>query len=325
MKRKIRFIICYSILLVAFSISGLSLALAMEKPGGYPTRYIEIISPWTAGGSTDLYVRTLAISLEKIMGKKIIIMSVQGGEGVRAYKETVGRPVDGYTLFAIGPEEIINSVYGRIDYKQLAPLVRVQMDQSMFWVREESPFKTFKDVIAHAKANPDKQLWGGGYGIDQVVTELVTAATGTKVKFVPYGVGKEATAALLGGHIDVLHEEPGGIIAQIGAKMVRPLLVLAEKRLSAFPDTPTGKEFGIDVTLGRWRGIALKKGTNPQVIKYLAESIQEAMKSPEYQKLAGKTLMNMRPGFLGPEEFSKFLDEEFAIYGKVMQKIGLVK
>ncbi len=304
---------------------GISQTFSADKPQGYPSRNIEVINPWKAGGSTDLYVRTLANPLEKLIGRKVVIINEEGGEGVRAFREVESRPADGYTLFAIGPEEVINSVYGRVDYKHLSPVVRVQMDQSMFWVKEDSRFRTFKDLVDFAKANPNKLMVGGGYGIDQVVTSLLSDAAGMKVRFVPFGVGKEATAALLGGHVDVLHEEPGGIISQIQAKMARPLIVLSEKRISEFSDTPTGKELGYDITLGRWRGIAARKGTPTVIIKYLAETILEATKSPEYQKLAEKTLMNLRPGYLAPEEFGKFLDTEFTVYSKEMRKIGLVK
>jgi putative tricarboxylic transport membrane protein len=325
MKTKIKIFLCLVVVTLVWFGTGFPQAAALEKPEGYPKRNVEIVNPWKAGGSTDMYLRTLSIPLQKILGKKIVIINEVGGEGVKAFQEVISRPADGYTLYAIGPEEIINSVYGRVDYKELAPLARVQMDQSTFWVKAGSPFRTFKDLIDHAKANPNKQIWGGGYGIDHVVTSLITKAAGVEVKYVSYNVGKEATAALLGGHIDVEHEEPGAMISQLEAKMVRPLIILSEERLSRFPDVPTGRELGYDITLGRWRALAARKGTSRQVMQYLAQAVKEAMKSPEYQKLAEKTLLNLRPGFMGPDEFSKFLDQEFVIYDKEMRGLGLVK
>ena len=115
------------------------------------------------------------------------------------------------------------------------------------------------------------------------------------------------------------------MMAQLKANMVRPLIALTEERLAGFPDVPTAKEFGWDITVGRWRALALKKGTPPQVVKYLAEAVHEAMKSPEYVKLAEGMLINLRPGFLGPEKFTEFLDKEFVIFDKTMRDLGLVK
>ena len=316
-------------LLVALTVATTGLwsftSLAADPPQGYPARKIEIVNPFKAGGSTDLYLRTLMVPMEKALGTKVVILNEEGGEGVRAFKEIESRPADGYTLYAIGPEEIINSVYERVDYQALTPLVRVQMDQSMYWVMEDSPFKTFSDMVTYAKANPNKVVIGASYGIDQVVTSLLFSSAGIQLKYVPYSVGKEATAALLGGHVDLLHEEPGGIISQIQAKMVRPLIVLTEHRLSSFPDTPTAVELGYDITIGRWRGLAVKKGTPMEIVNYLAAVVKEAMNTPEYQKLAEKTMMNLRPGFLGPQDFEAFLNKEFVTYDREMRNLGMVK
>jgi len=297
------------------------------KDEKYPSRTIEVINQFGPGGGTDIFIRGIAVTASKVLKQSIIPISVTGGGGVAATERFLKEPADGYTLRAVGPEQVINHLMGREDLSKMVPIIRCQFDQSTFMVKAGSQFKTIQDVVAYAKANPGKLTIGGtgAAGYDEVLVNLWADAAGVEVKFVPFASASEANAAVLGGHIDVLHEEVGPARALLDAKKLIPLVIFMEKRTDLYPDVPTGKELGWDITIGRWRGFAAKEGTPPEIIETLYNAFSKSMESKIYKAMEEENLLYLRPGLLGPEDFQKFLDSEMEVYGKVLKKIGLVK
>lgn len=320
-RRICRFLILVSaISLVLILVAGASLAKS-----SFPNKPIEIVCPYKAGGATDSYLRVLAPNLEKILGVRVMINNIAGGEGVPAVDYLAKAPADGYTIYAMGPEEVLNALYGRIDMKVFAGIARCQQDQGMLWVRTESPYKTVQDVIDYAKANPGKMVWTGSYGIDQVILGQFFEATGITVRYVPYDVGREATAFLLGGHAEVEFEEPGAMLAQIEAKTARPLVVFSSKRLPKFPDVPTASELGFKITTARWRGITTRAGVPRENIAILQNAVRKAMDAPEYRRYEEQNILDQSPGWLEARDFDKFLDETYEQYKKILLKLGVIK
>lgn len=297
------------------------------KDDKYPSRTIEVINQFGPGGGTDIFIRGIGVPAAQILKQSIIPVSVTGGGGVAATDRFLQAPADGYTLRAIGPEQVVNHLMGREDLKQMVPIIRCQMDQSIFVVKADSKFKTIQDVVEYAKANPGKLNIGGtdAAGYDEVLVNLWASKAGIQVKYVPFAAASEANAAILGGHIDVLHEEAGPMKALIDGKKVKPLVIFMEKRTDMFPDVPTAKELGWDITIGRWRGFAAKKGTPEDRIKILYEAFAKSMEAPVYKTMEKENLLNLRPGLMGPEEFQKFIDSELQVYGDVLKKLGHIK
>jgi len=137
--------------------------------------------------------------------------------------------------------------------------------------------------------------------------------------YVPYESASEAKAALVGGHIDLLHEEPGVIISLIDAGTTFPIIVFTEERLKRFPNVPTGRELGIDITMGRWRGLAAKKGTPKEAIKILHDGFKKAMDSDVYKTITHSQLLDLRQGYLSSEDFTKFWAIEDRIYSEILR------
>lgn len=295
------------------------------KPKDYPTRTVQIVIPWATGGGTDIYVRTLQKPLEKALGVQVNIINMPGAEGVAAFNKVNSDPADGYTIFAIGPEEIMNHVMKRYNFNDLVPVLRAQQDQSVLWVAENSPYKGIKEILEDAKANPGKQKWDGARGYDDVAMGLFIKKSGVKVDYVPYDKANEADAAVAGGHFVLGHEEIGSMLPLWESKKVRPIVVFSDKRLPKYQDIPTTKDLGVDVTLGRWRGMAVKKGTPQPIIDYLDKLFHDAMDTPEYKQLAEKTVTDQRPGYLNASDFAKSLQEEMTIYEQILKELGLAK
>lgn len=297
------------------------------KDDKYPSRTIEVINQFGPGGGTDIFVRGIAVGASKALKQSVIPISVTGGGGVAATERFLKEPADGYTLRATGPEQVINHLMGREDLTKMVPIIRCQMDQSTFSVKADSQFKTIQDVVDYAKANPGKLTVGGtdAAGYDEVLVNLWADQAGVEVKYVPFASASEANAAILGGHIDVLHEEIGPVKALVDSNKVRPLVIFMEERTDMYPDLPTGKELGWDITIGRWRGFAAKEGTPKEIIDALYNAFAKAMEGNIYKAMEEENLLHLRPGLLGPEDFGKFLDSELEVYGEVLKKIGLIK
>ncbi|MCX8117452.1 MAG: tripartite tricarboxylate transporter substrate binding protein [Desulfobacterota bacterium] len=312
-------------LLILSAIGG---ALAqVPKPKDYPTRPIEVVVQYGAGGGSDIFVRSLMMPARAILRVPINVTNLTGGAGVKASTYVLSQPADGYTIYNFSPEQIINTIFGRENYKEFAPLCMVQQDQSIFYVRAESPFKTIQEVIKYAKENPGKLQFTGTTPAspDEVIIMLFAKKAGIKVKYIPFDSAPESHAAVLGGHIDVLHEEPGVIMSLLEAKKLRPLVVFTEKRLEKFPDVPTARELGYDITMGRWRGLAVKKGTPQEIIDYLADVLKRCSQDPNYKAIEKANLLDLRPGWKGPEEFGKFWDEEYVRYKEIFEELGYLK
>jgi putative tricarboxylic transport membrane protein len=304
---------------MVFYLSGTGFLRGEER---FPSKTIEVSNMFGPGGGTDIFVRTLALDARRILKVPLVVTNMTAGQGVGSTKYVLDQPADGYTLLAFGPEQIFNAILGRIDYKEFEGVIMCQQDQSMFYVsKEKGKFKTIQEVIRFAKANPGKiKIAGtGAAGYDEVLVKQFNKRAGVEITYVPYESASDAKAALVGGHIDLLHEEPGVIISLIDSGTIVPLVVFTEERLKRFPNVPTGREIGVDVTFGRWRGLAVKKGTPKDRIKLLHDAFKKAMESDAYMTIAHSQLVDLRPGYLGPEDFTKFWAEQDKIYDEIIK------
>lgn len=324
MKKNAHVISMVTIFALIFSVS----AWGAEKPKNYPERPIEVVCQYGAGGGSDIFIRSLMVPARKELKVSINVTNMTGGAGVKASTYVLSQPADGYTIYNFSPEQLINTVFGRENYKEeFTPLCSVQQDISMFFVGEGSKFNSIQDLIKFAKENPEKVQFAGSNPAspDEIIIMLFAKKAGIKVKYIPFDKASESHAAVLGGHIDVLHEEPGVILSLIESKKLKPILVFSEERLKRFPDVPTAKEIGIDITMGRWRGLAVKKGTPQEIIDYLADVLKKASEDDSYKKIAAANLLDIRQGWKGPQEYGKFCDEEFKRYKEILDDLGYTK
>ncbi|MBP1695702.1 MAG: tripartite tricarboxylate transporter substrate binding protein [Deltaproteobacteria bacterium] len=324
MKGKPFWTILLGVLLAPFLIDSL---WSQDKPRNYPTRDIEVVVQYPVGGGSDIFVRSLMMPARKYLKVNIHITNLPGGGGFRASNYVLSFPADGYTIYTFNPEQIINTIFGREDYRKFAPLCNVQQDQSMLYVRGESPFKTIQDLIRYAKENPGKLRFTGtsAGSPDEVIVMLFSKRAGIKVKYTPFDAASETHAAVLAGQVEVLHEEPGVIMSLIESNKLKPLIVFTEKRLEAFPNVPTARELGYDITMGRWRGLSVKKGTSQKIIHYLAEVFKKCTGDPSYKTIAHANLLDLHPGWKDPEEYGKFWDEEYSRYYEIFKELGYLE
>lgn len=294
----------------------------------YPTNTIEVIAGWGAGGGTDIFSRDITVHMSEILGVSMPVVNMPGASSAIATDYVQKQPADGYTLFAITSDIMVNSVVGisPYSYEDLAPVVRAHVDVGMIQVGDKSPFKDWESLVEYAKENP-KLLTIGGTGaasFDEVATMAIMREAGIKVSYVPFDSASIMHSALLGGHIMAIYEEMGPVKGLIEAGNVAPVLVITAERLEVLPDVPCAAEFNYSLPPMQWRGLCVKAGTPEEIVNKLIEAAVEAIKTEGHQKFMHQRVLDLYPGLLVGEEFKKDMARELEIYTEILKDLGYV-
>jgi tripartite-type tricarboxylate transporter receptor subunit TctC len=310
---------------------ALTLVLAVWLPAeatDYPAKQITFIIPYQAGGFTDLLSRTLANSVKKDLGQPVICENKAGGGGTVGLSYVVNQPADGYTIGLITPGAFLASHMGKSPFhplKDLTFICRISGGMTAVVVRADSPFKTLEDLIRFTKQNPGKITYGtSGMGTitHLAMEELSTLAGGVNWKLIPYKSGAEAATALLGGHVDVVSDAPSWQ-PLVDAGKLRLLAVFTEKRSARYPDVPTVKESGYNMSVPGPNGVIGPKGLPKPVVQKLDAAYRKALQDPEV--LAVLKRFDLTQLYLGSDDYTKSAQEEFDWSGKLVHKLGLDK
>ena len=258
-------------------------AAAIAHADWAPTKTVDIIVHTGPGGGNDLLARAVAtmIEKEKLSPVRMQVINKPGGNGAVAAAAIYEKKDDPHTIGFItsvwiaGP---LTTSEAKITVHDLKPIAGLILEPAVFAVRADSPYKTLKEFIDAAKAKPGtlKQSGGSVTSRDNIVRQSLQHATGAKWQFVSFQGGGERLAALLGGHVDIMVIEPQEAGEQVRAGKIRVIAQLTEKRLPGYPDAPTLKEAGYDVT------------TTPQIRAVVAPPQQPAEASAYYEKLFAK-------------------------------------
>jgi putative tricarboxylic transport membrane protein len=284
-----------------------------KTASGFPARAISFIVPYAAGGGSDILIRSLdkiATDL-KVIPQNFTISNVAGGSGFTGKQQAVSKPADGYTL-TIGDD---SSVFGQLlgqapmKYTEFTYIARLVSDPNMVVVRNESPFKTLKDLLDAAKAKP-KSVSIGGTGIgnaDNVQLANIEKISGTSFTYVSFDSGGQVMTNLLGDKINAAMANPSEAYEQMRAGKVRALGITTDKRISDLPDVLTLKEQGVNYVVAQFRGVAGPKGIPADVVAYLEEAFKRVAKSDAW-KNDYLTKYQQVDGYMGSAEFTAFMD-----------------
>ena len=324
-------IIARRLLLVALAVLAVVLPAYADEP--CPSRPITLVAPFPPGGIADLTGRPLSAALEKVLKSPVALVNRQGAAGaVGMQSVAVARP-DGYTLLvALSSISIIpeaDKLFGRqpaYTVDQFAPIALLTADPTVLVVRAESPWKTAREFIEDAKKRPGQISFSssGVYGTLHMAMELLSQASGIKLRHVPYSGGGPAVTALLGGHVDALASGPAAVIPQIKAGKLRPLAGWGTERIAALPDVPTFKELGYpDAEFYIWSGVFAPKATPAPVLVKLREAVRDAAAHPEFKEAMAKqeTPIVFKQG----EEFQKFFDADARRLAEGVRRVGKVE
>jgi len=273
----------------------LAAVAASASFAAYPERPIKMIVPWAAGGDTDNIFRPFAPLLQKPLGQTVVIANVGGASGTKGAKEAKDSPADGYTLYAV--HEYIHLTYytgiADVTYADFEPVCLISSTPSVLTASPKTPWKTWQELLADAKARPSQITVGATLGsTSHFFPAMIEKATGVKFKYVSYEGLAPRMNAILGGHIDLTDAN----LTQKGkveAGQLKFLAIATEKRSAELPNVPTLKELGVNVVFDVNRGIMAPKGTPGDVLAKVDGACAAAAKEPafaEAMKLQGTSV-----------------------------------
>jgi tripartite-type tricarboxylate transporter receptor subunit TctC len=298
----------------------------------YPTKPITMVCPWSSGGGTDRTARYMAEALSKELGVPVNVVNKTGGSGAIGHSEVLTAAPDGYTIVNITFE--LNTFkylgYADITPAHLIPLFQFNEDAAALSVKADSPYKNVKDLLDAVKAKPAGTFLFSGSTIASAwdlprIQMLMAAGISPKsVKYIPtQGGAAPAITELLGGHVDVVTCSYPEIAAQVAAGTVRTLATFSDERNPMFPEIPTLKEQGVDVSGGTWRGFAVPLKTPDHIVKILEEAFKKITDTKEFKDFMVKNQFGVK--VRNSKEFGAFLNSQFAVLKNVMDEAGYLK
>jgi tripartite-type tricarboxylate transporter receptor subunit TctC len=292
----------------------------------YPSRPVRVMVGFAAGQAIDIVTRIVAQSLSERLGQQFIIENRPGGGGNIATEAVVRAPPDGYTLLAIGSNNMINAtLYQKLNYdfiRDIAPVASVYRVPQVMEVNPSFPAKTVPEFIAYANAHPGEISFAsaGNGSVAHVTGELFKMMTGVDMLHVPYRGAPPALTDLIGGQVHVMFDNLPSSIEHIRAGRLRPLAVSSTARLQALPEIPTIGDFVPGFETSAWAGIGAPKNTPAEIIDTLNREINASLAEPAVQAritdLGGLVLA------LTPSAYASLIAQETDKWAKVINFSG---
>jgi tripartite-type tricarboxylate transporter receptor subunit TctC len=312
--------------LIALTTAPITPAFAQEDPSKYPTRPVHIIVGFSAGGGNDIIARIFGQKLSESLGQPVIVENKPGGGAIVATEYVAKSAPDGYTLLVGASGMAINpAVYARLPYDSIRDFIAVSELASfplILIVNPSSPIKSVAELVAYAKANPDKANYASSSASFQLVTELFKQKTGAPMQIIPYKGANDSVMAVISGQVTAAIADAGPALSQVLGGQARALAVAAPKRIEELPDVPTLKEAGADVDAVLWSGLFAPKQTPPVIVRKLEDEIMRIARLPEVSSRL-KPLGILSVGN-SSEEFGRILASDIARWAEVA-KAGNIK
>ncbi len=316
--------------LAVFFLSLFSMAVfpgmapAQEK---YPSRTINFMIGYPAGGTTDVCARPLTNAASKILGQPVVVVNKPGAGSAVAVAMLKNEKPDGYTIGILPSGAVLSQHMRKVPYdsaKDFTPIMQYAVYLYGFVVRADAPWKTFKEVIEFAKANPGKLRYStAGPGTPQhLVMERLAMKEKVKWTHVPFDGGGPAIAALLGGHVEASSQTTEWK-KHVETGRLRLLAVYGEKRMKEFPNVPTLLELGYGITAPSLICIIGPKGLSPQIVDTLHQAFKKAMEDPDFVKIGEQ--MDQPVLYRNPQDLGKHLVEMNEQVGALIKSLGLRK
>lgn len=292
-----------------------------------PCDTAKLIVPWAPGGGTHIIFSIFEETINKMDGPNVQVVTISGQGGNKGAKEALKAKADGCTLFAIHQSAIVSFLAGRVDFTWDAfdMVAQVTSTPEVIGASADAPWADFNEMIADAKANPDTIPLGATLGsTSQFMWLLIEDLNpGAKFNYVPFDGTAQRVTALLAGTIKLGTVNIPTAEKNVAAGTLKAYAVAAPERLPQFPDVPTLKEMGTDMTYSLDRGIVAPKGTDPAVIEMWSQVFKKAAEDPGL--LEALTAKGTPVKWAGPEDYAKWFQGEYDAHEKVAIKIGMFK
>jgi putative tricarboxylic transport membrane protein len=286
-----------------------AMLLAAACSSSTRTSVVTLVTHSSPGGGSDVFLRSMAPHLSRIMKVTMIVENVEGGSGAKAMAQLARAKADGSEFYATTPTFIYTSLMSRpaASYRDLEPLVNIFYDPEVLFTAADSPFKTLTDVIDHARGGEGR--WGAANpaSLERQTMERLKQKAGVNPAVATFEGGGDMLINVLNHTLDMGVGELEEMRGQLDAGKIRLLGVVGDDRLPQFPDLPTVKEDGIDLSVRKFRGLAGPKGLPRDVIARWEDAVRTLLADPDYKKLY--LADGLQPGFMPHDEYVAFMTQ----------------
>jgi tripartite-type tricarboxylate transporter receptor subunit TctC len=290
----------------------------------WPARPITLVVPFASGGIADITARTVAQAMARTLGQAIVVDNRPSAGSVVGSNAVARAAGDGYTLLLMSNANAVSpGLFRKLPFdvvKDFAPITTLGFFDLGIFVAGDSRFRTLKDVLASAKAQPGRITIGSisAGSTQHLSAELFKAKAGIDVLIVPYKGTPAVLTALRAGEIDVAFEILGPMLPQAAAKVVRLLAVTSDRRYAGLPDVPTVIEAGVPgYAVASWNALAAPAATPPAVIERLNRAAAEALARPDVQQRLQELGVRVQAG--SPKQLASLLASEIRRWGEVIR------
>lgn len=317
------------------SLAAMALALAPRLAAaqpGFPTKPIRYVLHVSPGGATDIMARQLANELQRSLRQPIVVENRAGGRGAAQLADLRASKPDGYTVGSVTSTHIasFHQTLRQYSVGSLDWIVKLAAEPYLIVAQKDGPIGTLGDLVGTIKAAPGRTVMAGfvrGSGSHIAWEMLLRAAElpSNAANWVPYDSVGDGVTAVLGGHgvatvayLDLVKEH-------VEAGNLRVIGVMTGQRLPEFPDAPTFREQGLNVTNDwqQWRGIIGPRGIPDDIKRRIAEAVQQALSTPALQQYLRQA--SLKEDFLGPQEFTAFAADQDRITVEWLQRLGFLR
>jgi putative tricarboxylic transport membrane protein len=296
-----------------------------------PSKPIEFVVPAGPGGGSDVFARTAAgiVEAEKLSPVPFVVVNRPGGNAIVGMTQVAQQKGNPYVVLTYHSGQVVGPLSAGTEiarYPNFTFLASIAIDEELLFVKTDSPLKSIKDLVKAATESGGAVTVGGtttGQD-DHICNRLLENAAKIKLRYVSFNSGGEALTALLGGHVQLIWANPGEVAPQLDAKQVRALALAKEGRLSYFPDVPTFREQGYDVSWKMFRGIAAPAGIATESISFYENLFKRLNDSPGWQQGYIKKYM-LTPSWIGHQELTKYVAEQEQTSKAVLKELGILK
>ncbi len=310
---------------------------AIPRPGNFPTRVVEYVVPSGAGGGSDTYARMIGHDAARIMGRSIAYNNMGGGGGQIALAYAVNQEPDGYTVYGTWAAQIIQCAVGGYQHcvaTEMVPVIQNQGATEAFFVRGDSPFETWDDLIGYARENPGRirVAGAGAMGDDELNVAYINNELDLRIAYFPFDEPGQRFGALLGGHVEVLYGTIGTVLDLIRDEQIRPVLLVTNEgspEIDAFVPgggtVPGAHDVGLEFPITRFRGIWTVPGTDPEIVDYLHNVLYASSQLPRYRNYEREAMMHLTRGYRNTEEFGAYSNRVIENLRPVLKELGYIE
>ena len=300
-----------------------ALPMAALAQGSYPTKPVELVVPYPAGGGTDVLGRAFALAAVKHLPQPLVVVNKPGAAGAIGWADVLNGKEPGYKVALLATDLMTQPNMGltKITYEDFTPIARLNYDPAALTVRADAPWKTVDEFVAAAKKG-DFRIGNGGNGSTwHLAAAAIEDKTGAKFNHIPFAGANPAALSLLGGHIEAITVSAAEVYPHVAAGKLKVLGVMSEQRIKGFENVPTFKERGLDISIGTWRGLAVPKGTPPEIVATLRAATAKTAQEQSLKDALDK--QNMGYAYAEGDAFYAVMAKDHAFYRQLIQKLGL--